>query len=199
MVHPYSFPTFYFSYLSLFLVRITKVTTKGGDNGQTSLGDGERVSKNHLRVHAMGAVDKLNSVIGWALSIAQSGIKDDLEKIQQDLFNLGGELAISSGDQEILKNTRLEWLEIESETINKELPPLKEFILPGGSELSSRIHIARTECRDTERTLVALGEVEAVPALQRHYLNRLSDYLFILARKVKNDEGSIEVPWDYTK
>ena len=199
MVHPYSFPTFYFSYLSLFLVRITKVTTKGGDNGQTSLGDGERVSKNHLRVHAMGAVDKLNSVIGWTRSIAQSGIKDDLEKIQQDLFNLGGELAISSGDQELLKNTRLEWLEIESETINKELPPLKEFILPGGLELSSRIHIARTECRDTERTLIALGEVETVPALQRHYLNRLSDYLFILARKVKNDEGSTEVPWDYTK
>ena len=180
-------------------MRITKVTTKGGDNGQTSLGDGERVSKNHLRVHAMGAVDKLNSVIGWTRSIAQSGIKDDLEKIQQDLFNLGGELAISSGDQELLKNTRLEWLEIESETINKELPPLKEFILPGGLELSSRIHIARTECRDTERTLIALGEVETVPALQRHYLNRLSDYLFILARKVKNDEGSTEVPWDYTK
>ena len=199
MVYPYFNATFYFSYLSLFLVRITKVTTKGGDDGQTSLGNGERVSKNHLRIHAMGAVDKLNSVIGWALSIAQSGIKNDLEKIQQDLFNLGGELAISSSDQELLKNTRLEWLEIESEKMNKELPPLKEFILPGGSELSSRIHIARTECRDTERTLVALGEVEAVPALQRHYLNRLSDYLFILARKVKNDEGSMEVPWDYNK
>ena len=199
MVNPYFNATFYFSYLSLFLVRITKVTTKGGDNGQTSLGDGERVSKNHLRVHAMGAVDKLNSVIGWTRSIAQSGIKDDLEKIQQDLFNLGGELAISSGDQELLKNTRLEWLEIESETMNKELPPLKEFILPGGSELSSRIHIARTECRDTERTLIALGEVETIRALQRHYLNRLSDYLFILARKVKNDEGSTEVPWNYTK
>ena len=199
MVNPYFNATFYFSYLSLFLVRITKVTTKGGDDGQTSLGNGERVSKNHLRVHAMGAVDKLNSVIGWTRSIAQSGIKDDLEKIQQDLFNLGGELAISSGDQELLKNTRLEWLEIESETINKELPPLKEFILPGGSELSSRIHIARTECRDTERTLIALGEVETVRALQRHYLNRLSDYLFILARKVKNDEGSTEVQWDYNK
>ena len=106
-------------------MRITKVTTKGGDNGQTSLGDGERVSKNHLRVHAMGAVDKLNSVIGWTRSIAQSGIKDDLEKIQQDLFNLGGELAVSGGDQEFLNNTRLEWLEIESETMNKELPPLK--------------------------------------------------------------------------
>ncbi|MCS5644681.1 MAG: ATP:cob(I)alamin adenosyltransferase, partial [Candidatus Marinimicrobia bacterium] len=87
----------------------------------------------------------------------------------------------------------------ESETMNKELPPLKEFILPGGSELSSRIHIARTECRDTERTLVALGEVESITDLQRHYLNRLSDYLFILARKVKNDEGSTEVTWDYNE
>jgi len=180
-------------------VRITKVTTKGGDDGQTSLGNGERVSKNHLRIHAMGEVDKLNSVIGWTRSIAQSGIKDDLEKIQQDLFNLGGELAVSGGDQELLKNTRLEWLEIESETMIKELPPLKEFILPGGSELSSRIHIARTECRNTERTLVSLGEVETVPDIHRHYLNRLSDYLFILARKVKNDEGSTEVQWDYNK
>ena len=180
-------------------MRITKVTTKGGDDGQTSLGNGERVSKNHLRIHAMGAVDKLNSVIGWTRSIAQSSIKDDLEKIQQDLFNLGGELAVSGGDQELLKKTRLEWLEIESEIMNKELPPLKEFILPGGLELSSRIHIARTECRDTERTLVALGEVESITDLQRHYLNRLSDYLFILARKVKNNEGSTEIPWDYNK
>jgi cob(I)alamin adenosyltransferase len=90
-------------------------------------------------------------------------------------------------------------LETESEKMNKALPPLKEFILPGGSELSSRLHFSRTECRDTERTLVSLGEVETVPDLQRHYLNRLSDYLFILARKVKNDEGSMEVPWDYNK
>ena len=180
-------------------MRITKVITKGGDDGQTSLGNGERVSKNHLRVHAIGAVDKLNSVIGWTRSVAKNAIKDDLEKIQQDLFNLGGELAVPGSDLELLQITRLEWLETESEKMNKTLPPLKEFILPGGSELSSRIHIARTECRDSERTLVALGEVETVPDLHRHYLNRLSDYLFILARKVKNDEGSTEVPWDYNK
>ena len=180
-------------------MRITKVTTKGGDEGQTSLGNGQRVSKNHLRVHAIGTVDKLNSVIGWTRSIAKNGIKDDLEKIQQDLFNLGGELAVPGSDLKLLQITRLEWLETESEKMNKALPPLKEFILPGGSELSSRLHIARTECRDTERTLVSLGEVETVPDLQRHYLNRLSDYLFILARKVKNDEGSTEIPWDYNE
>ena len=180
-------------------MRITKVTTKGGDDGQTSLGNGERVSKNHLRIHAIGVVDKLNSVIGWTRSVAKNGIKDDLERIQQDLFNLGGELAVPGSDLELLQFTRLEWLETESEKMNKTLSPLKEFVLPGGSELSSRIHIARTECRDTERTLIALGEVETVPALQRHYLNRLSDYLFILARKVKNEEGSTEIPWDYTK
>jgi len=180
-------------------MRITKVITKGGDDGQTSLGNGERVSKNHLRIHAIGAADKLNSVIGWTSSEAKNGIKDNLEKIQQDLFNLGGELAVPGSDLQLLQFTRLEWLETESEKMNKILPPLKEFVLPGGSEFSSRIHIARTECRDTERTLVALGEVETVPDLHRHYLNRLSDYLFILARKVKNDEGSKEVPWDYNK
>ena len=80
-------------------MRITKVTTKGGDEGQTSLGDGQRISKNHLRVHAIGVVDKLNSVIGWTRSVAKNGIKDDLEKIQQDLFNLGGELAVPGGDR----------------------------------------------------------------------------------------------------
>ena len=180
-------------------MRITKVTTKGGDDGLTSLGNGERVSKNHLRVHAIGAVDKLNSVIGWTRSVAKNAIKDDLEKIQQDLFNLGGELAVPGSDLKLLQITRLEWLETESEKMNKTLPPLKEFILPGGSELSSRMHIARTECRDSERTLVGLGELETVPDLQRFYLNRLSDYLFILARKVKNDEGSTEVPWDYNE
>jgi len=180
-------------------MRITKVTTKGGDEGQTSLGNGQRVSKNHLRVHAIGTVDKLNSVIGWTRSVAKNGIKDDLEKIQQDLFNLGGELAVPGSDLKLLQITRLEWLETESEKMNKALPHLKEFVLPGGSELSSRMHIARTECRDTERTCVSLGEVETVPDLQRRYLNRLSDYLFILARKGKNDEGSMEVPWDYNK
>ena len=88
MVNPYFNATFYFSYLSLFLVRITKVTTKGGDDGQTSLGNGERVSKNHLRIHAIGAADKLNSVIGWTSSEAKNGNKDNLEKIHQALFNL---------------------------------------------------------------------------------------------------------------
>ena len=177
-------------------MRITKVTTKGGDDGQTSLGNGERVSKNHLRVHAMGEVDKLNSVIGWTRSIAQSGIKDDLEKIQQDLFNLGGELAVSGGDQELLKNTRLEWLEIESETMIKELPPLKEFILPGGDEFSSRIHVVRSVCRRTERSCVSLRNTGVDVKNWLVYLNRLSDYFFVLARFSTQQEERDETYWD---
>ena len=180
-------------------MRISKVITKEGDKGQTSLGNGVKVSKNHPRVRAMGSIDKLNSLVGWTICIANNDLKNDLQKIQQDLFNLGGELAIPNGDISLLGVARLEWLETQSETLNETLSPLKEFILPGGTELSARIHITRAECRSAELDLVALGETEKIETLHRKYLNRLSDYLFILARVVKNEEGSKEVTWDYSK
>ena len=124
-------------------------------------------------------------------------MNDDLEKIQQDLFNLGGELAMPGIELKILNAERLQWLEHETEKLNKSLPPLKEFILPGGTELSARIHIVRTTCRNTERDVVALTETKEDSDLHKVYLNRLSDYLFVLARKVQMDEGTKEIQWDH--
>ncbi len=178
-------------------MRITKVTTKTGDSGETGLGNGERVSKNSPRVHAMGAVDKLNSIIGWTRIASIDKIDKYLEKIQQDLFNIGGELAIPDVDINLLDESRLKWLEEKTESINGTLPPLNEFILPGGTEFSSRLHIARTECRDTERSLVALSEQEYVSDLHKKYLNRLSDFFFVMARVEKIEKGDNEIPWEY--
>ncbi|MDC0384048.1 cob(I)yrinic acid a,c-diamide adenosyltransferase [Candidatus Marinimicrobia bacterium] len=180
-------------------MRITKVTTKTGDSGQTGLGNGERISKNSLRIHAMGSIDKLNSVIGWARIEVSEELSKSLERIQQDLFNLGGELAVPDVEMNLLSDERLRWLESHIENINDELPPLTEFILPGGSEDCARIHVARAECRDSERILVALGEIEAIPPLHKMYLNRLSDYFFIVARKLKLDQGKDEISWSYKK
>ena len=178
-------------------MRITKVTTKTGDSGQTGLGNGERVSKNSSRIHAIGAVDKLNSVIGWARSKAKENFNESLEQIQQDLFNIGGELAIPDVEMNLLDTSRLEWLDKNVEELNSKLPPLNEFILPGGSEFSSRVHIARSECRETERRIIGLSEEEFVPDLHKKYINRLSDFFFIISRIEELDKGHKEVFWDY--
>ncbi len=178
-------------------MRITKVTTKTGDNGQTGLGNGERISKNSPRVNAMGAVDKLNSIIGWAKNESNKPFDKALENIQQDLFNLGGELAIPDMEMNLLKDSRLDWLDTNTEKINSQLPPLNEFILPGGSEFSARIHIARSECRDAERAIIALSEAEYVPDTHKKYINRLSDFFFVLSRMETMEKGSKEIVWEY--
>ena len=135
-------------------MRITKVTTKTGDSGETGLGNGERVSKNSLRIRAMGAIDKLNSVIGWT-SVCSSDKFDGLfEEIQQDLFNIGGELAIPDLEMNILKESRMRWLDNHTEKLNSLLPPLNEFILPGGSEFAGRIHIARSLAHSRPSSIV---------------------------------------------
>ena len=180
-------------------MRITKVTTKTGDSGRTGLANGERVSKSSTRINAMGSIDKLNSVIGWVINVVDFKLATDLENIQQDLFNLGGELAVPDVEINLLVEDRLLWLENNIEKVNVELPPLTEFILPGGSEECSRIHIARSECRESERIIVSLSEIEAVPEIHKQYLNRLSDYLFIIARKLKIDKGKNEKSWKYKK
>jgi cob(I)alamin adenosyltransferase len=178
-------------------MRVSKVITKSGDGGQTSLGTGKRVSKTHIRINAIGSIDHLNSLLGWAMVEAEDLVKNDLERVQQDLFNLGGELATPGIELQLLIAERLQWLENETEKLNKLLPPLKEFILPGGTELSARIHITRTACRNTERDIVALAETKEDSDLHKVYLNRLSDYLFVLARKVQIDEGTKEIQWDH--
>ena len=190
-------PPIYFGIISLFLMRISKVITKSGDDGQTGLGEGKRVSKTHIRIQAIGAIDHLNSLLGWAMVDAGRSTKNDLERVQQDLFDLGGELAMPGIELQLLNAERLQWLEHETEKLNKSLPPLEEFILPGGTELSARIHILRTACRNTERDIVSLAEKKEDSNLHKVYLNRLSDYLFVLARKVQVDEGTEETQWDH--
>ena len=180
-------------------MRITKVTTKTGDSGRTGLANGERISKSSIRINAMGSIDKLNSVIGWVINIVDLKLAKDLESIQQDLFNLGGELAVPDVEINLLVENRILWLENNIDKINDEMPPLTEFILPGGSEECTRIHIARAECRESERVIVTLSESEAVPEIHKQYLNRLSDYLFIIARKLKLDQGKNEKSWKYKK
>ncbi len=180
-------------------MRITKVTTKTGDSGRTGLANGERISKSSIRINAMGSIDKLNSVIGWVINIVDLKLAKDLESIQQDLFNLGGELAVPDVEINLLVENRILWLENNIDKINDEMPPLTEFILPGGSEECSRIHIARAECRESERVIVTLSESEVVPEIHKQYLNRLSDYLFIIARKLKLDQGKNEKSWKYKK
>ncbi len=180
-------------------MRITKVTTKIGDNGKTSLGNGKLVSKSSERICAFGSIDNLNSYIGWASVIANPVTSEDLMKIQQDLFNLGGELSMPQNSLNLLKAERLNWLESNIKKINLQLPELKEFILPRGNELCTRIHILRTECRNTERDLVKLMELESGSSLHIKYINRLSDYFFVLARKIQLETCNDEIYWDHEK
>ena len=180
-------------------MRITKVTTKTGDTGETGLGNGERVSKNSPRVHTMGSIDKLNSIIGWTRTLASKDTFDILGLVQQDLFNMGGEIAIPDVEMNLLDESRVGWLDSLTDQYNEQLPPLSEFILPGGNELSSRLHISRTECREAERNLIALSENEFVSPSHKKYLNRLSDFFFVLARAVSSDENIEEIPWEYEK
>ena len=180
-------------------MRITKVTTKTGDMGETGLANGERVSKNDPRIHAIGSLDKLNSFIGWTRVDAEKDIDNVLEAIQQDLFNIGAELAVPDIEMNLFNNSRLDWLDNQTDLYNQQLPPLDEFILPGGTELTSRLHITRSECREAERYIINLSEQEFVSDLHKKYLNRLSDLLFNLARIVALAKGVSEISWEYNK
>ena len=186
--------------LVIFRMRITKVTTKTGDKGETSLGTGERVRKDHPRVNALGDLDYLNSVIGWTVSsFSDSQIGQELKKIQQDIFNISGDISLPDSESVLLKKERIKDIEDHIDIIAKKLPPLKEFILPGGSELISRLHISRTSCRNAERSLISMYGNENLNQLHAKYMNRLSDYLFLLARLVKHNEGVKEEHWDLEK
>ena len=177
-------------------MRISKVTTKSGDRGKTSLGNGERVSKSHLIINLLGDIDELNSQIGSAISSCKSRfISSELQSIQQDLFNLGGEISIFNSGTILISDDKVKFLEERIEDLNQTLKPLKEFIMPGGDEFCSRIHLARAVCRRAERSCVAVLDLVEEKNIWLPYLNRLSDYFFVLARYVSSEQGSEEILW----
>jgi len=178
--------------------RLSKITTRTGDAGETGLGDGSRVSKASLRVQALGELDELNSSLGVLLAEdLPADLREALLEVQQALFDLGGEVSIPGhallGDPQV---ARLEqWLE----QWNRDLAPLKEFILPGGTRAAAAAHLARTVCRRAERSLVALGAREQVGEPARRYLNRLSDLLFVAGRYLNRHAGGSDVLWRHER
>ena len=174
--------------------RLSKITTRTGDAGETGLGDGTRVAKDSARIGALGDIDELNSAIGLLLSEEiPPEVRAVLEQVQHDLFDLGGELSIPG--HSLLKEQQVENLEHSVEEWNSKLSPLKEFILPGGSRAAAAAHLARTVCRRAERALVALARTEPVGTPARLYLNRLSDLLFVGARVLNRASGGADVQW----
>ena len=174
--------------------RLSQIATRTGDAGTTGLGDNTRVSKNDLRVHAMGDVDELNSQIGVLLceDLAE-GVRELLVEVQHQLFNLGGELSIPGF--ELLKPEAVLALDEALAAHNETLPRLQEFILPAGSRAASLAHVCRTVARRAERAVVALGNEEPIGDAPRQYLNRLSDLMFVLARVLNRMNGGDDVYW----
>jgi cob(I)alamin adenosyltransferase len=181
------------------MVKLTRIYTRGGDKGQTSLGRGERVAKHDLRVEAYGTVDELNAVVGMARSVISRGEADAmLARIQNDLFDLGADLCTvkAKRGQPALRIVpeQTARLEREIDAMNAELSPLNSFILPGGSEASAWLHLARTVARRAERRMTQLAVKQTVSPEAIKYINRLSDHLFVLARRL-NDNGAADVLW----
>jgi cob(I)alamin adenosyltransferase len=174
--------------------RLTQIATRTGDAGTTGLGNNQRVSKNSLRVHAMGDVDELNSHIGLLLcEDMPADVRELLVEIQHQLFNLGGELSVPGF--ELLKAEAVAALDEALERHNAQLPRLQEFILPAGTRAASQAHVCRTVARRAERQVVALGQEEAINDAPRQYLNRLSDLMFVLARVLNRMHGGDDVYW----
>jgi cob(I)alamin adenosyltransferase len=174
--------------------RLTKIYTRTGDKGVTGLGDGTRVDKDSQRVEAYGTVDELNSAIGLVLAAAlPEPVENSLTRAQHELFDLGGELCMPGTT--LVPESYVETLEADLDALNADLPPLKDFILPGGSESAARCHLARTICRRAERRVVSLSREQPVNEASIRYLNRLSDLLFVCARVISRAEGGTEVLW----
>ena len=174
--------------------RLTKIYTKTGDEGKTGLSDGSRVDKFSNRIEGLGNIDELNSIIGLILTEElPSEVKENLNKIQHDLFDIGGELSIPN--HIAISEDKILILEESIDKINKTLQPLKEFILPGGTKESAYCHLARTVCRRTERVLFKLSKIEKINPASLKYINRLSDYLFVLARFLNKFNKIEDILW----
>jgi len=172
-------------------VRLDRIYTRGGDAGDTSLGDGSRVRKTDARIEAYGAVDEANCALGFATVTAPADFRPWLERIQNELFDVGADLSVPLEDPKPrlrIEAAQVEGLERLCDEVNARLEPLRSFVLPGGTEASARLHLARTACRRAERAAVALGDLASVNPLALSYLNRLSDLLFILARAANRGE-----------
>lgn len=179
--------------------RLSKIVTRTGDAGTTGLGDGSRVNKDSLRIHAIGEVDELNSSLGLLLAEPDlpEAVRTALEGIQHDLFDLGGELCMPG--MTVFSHAQVARLEELAETFNADLSRLKEFILPGGTRAAALAHLSRTICRRAERSIVHLGSNESVSEDARRYINRLSDLLFILGRYLNKAAGQGDVLWQKGK
>ena len=181
------------------MVRLTRIYTRGGDAGETSLGDGARVAKHDLRVEAFGTVDEANAAIGLARLATPPGADAMLARIQNDLFDLGADLCTPEDGRRAagalrIQASQVERLEREIDALNAELKPLDSFVLPGGTPCAAHLHLARTITRRAERLVAALAARETVNGEALKYLNRLSDHLFVLSRHV-NDKGAGDVLW----
>ena len=182
------------------MVRLNRIYTRTGDDGTTGLVDGSRAPKHAPRLEAVGAVDEANSVLGWAALALDGETAADVTRIQNDLFDLGADLATPGDDfapsDMVLRivPAQVEWLEQHIDAINELLEPLRSFILPGGSERAARLHIARASVRKAERAMTWLAAGEPVNPAALAYVNRLSDYLFVLARMV-NAADAGDVLW----
>jgi cob(I)alamin adenosyltransferase len=185
--------------------KLTKVYTRGGDAGTTSLGSGQRVPKHARRIEAIGAVDELNSDLGLAVSCGpEPAIARVLRDIQNELFHLGADLCILEEDKArtpapAIEQRHVDALEKLIDRLSEELGPLENFILPGGSHCAAHLHVARSTCRRAERTVAALAAEEKVNHLALSYLNRLSDALFVIARQENRRRGVPDVCWDSRK
>ena len=174
-------------------VRLTRIYTRTGDEGETSLGDLSRVPKTHPRVVAYGAVDELNSQLGLALAASlPEAMRAVLERVQNELFDLGADVALPGSEGLRVTAGQVEALEADCDLFNAELPPLKSFVLPGGTEAAARLHVARTVCRRAELEVLRAGDLNRLVPV---YLNRLSDLLFILARAANAAAGQDEPLW----
>jgi len=181
------------------MVKLDKIYTRGGDTGQTSLGDGVRVAKHSLRIIALGEVDEANAAIGLARSCNEDRALDEaLARIQNELFDLGADLCVPPAATERsrlrIDGAQVARLEAEIDRANESLAPLDSFVLPGGTRAAAALHLARAVVRRAERAVSALATAEAVNAQARAYLNRLSDHLFVMARRA-NDDGRADIKW----
>jgi cob(I)alamin adenosyltransferase len=176
-------------------VRLTRIYTRGGDAGETSLGDGSRVPKTDARIVATGDVDELNSAVGWAAVVAEGAIREVIARVQNELFDVGADLSVPGSDakRERLRVTQaqVERLENDCDAFNEALPPLTSFVLPGGTELAARLFLARAICRRAERAVLSVDDRSELVAV---YVNRLSDLLFILARTANGGQEPLWKP-----